>query len=175
MSSEIDLTARPATPNYDPLLHIVLHQPEIPYNTGNIGRTCVAVGAKLWLVEPLGFQLTDYYLRRAGMDYWPLLEYEVVPNWETLQQKLAGQRFWYFSKKAERSYASVAYERGDVLVFGCESAGLPDEIWNADPTTALRFPSRPAVRSLNLSNCAAIAIYEALRQWGVGENQGARI
>ncbi len=86
--------------NYEPKLHIVLHHPEIPYNAGNIGRSCVAVGAKLWMVKPLGFEVTDYYLRRAGMDYWPLLEVEIVENWQELTMKLAGHRFWFFTKKA---------------------------------------------------------------------------
>ncbi|MGC4003622.1 MAG: tRNA (cytidine(34)-2'-O)-methyltransferase [Pirellulales bacterium] len=151
--------------SYDPRLHVVLYQPEIPYNAGNIGRTCVAVGAKLWMVKPLGFEITDYYLRRAGMDYWPLLEHEVVEDWAELTAKLAGRRFWYFSKKATRRYCDPQYAPGDVLVFGRESSGLPDDILAAAGDTKLRIPMREEVRSLNLSNCAAILLYEALRQW----------
>jgi tRNA (cytidine/uridine-2'-O-)-methyltransferase len=151
-------------PKYDPLLHVVLYQPEIPYNTGNIGRTCVAIGAKLWLVRPLGFEITDYYLRRAGLDYWELLEIEVVDDWATLKARLADNRFWYLTKTAEKIYSTVKYERGDVFVFGSESSGLPPEILEPARSSALRIPSRPEVRSLNVSNTAAILLFEAIRQ-----------
>jgi tRNA (cytidine/uridine-2'-O-)-methyltransferase len=151
---------------YQPRLHIVLHQPEIPYNTGSVGRTCVAVGAKLWLVRPLGFRVDDYYLRRAGLDYWERLEWQVVDNWDDLQTALpAGQR-WLFTKKAERSYLDAQYQPADVLVFGSESSGLPDSVLDAYPKDSqLRIATRPEVRSLNLSNAVAVASYEALRQW----------
>jgi tRNA (cytidine/uridine-2'-O-)-methyltransferase len=151
--------------DYNPALHVVLHQPEIPYNTGSVGRTCVAVGAKLWLVRPLGFRVDDYYLRRAGLDYWEHLQWEVVDHWQDLATLLPTGRRWFFTKKAERSYLDPAYERGDVLVFGSESAGLPDAILATDPTAQLRIPTRSDVRSLNLSNAVAVAAYEALRQW----------
>jgi tRNA (cytidine/uridine-2'-O-)-methyltransferase len=155
-----------ARPHYDPRLHVVLHQPEIPYNTGSVGRTCVAVGAKLWLVRPLGFRVDDYYLRRAGLDYWEHLEWQVVDNWDELQNALPGTRKWFFTKKAERSYLSPTYQTCDVMVFGSESAGLPDALLDAHPTDSqLRIPTRSAVRSLNLSNAVAVAAYEALRQW----------
>lgn len=153
---------------YDPVLHIVLHEPEIPPNAGNVGRTCVAIAAKMWLVRPLGFKLDDYYLRRAGLDYWDELEWEAVDSWGHLQERLdasgAGTR-WLFSARATRPYTEVAYARGDVLVFGRESRGLPPEITAAHADRLLTIPSRPQVRSLNLSNCAAIVAYEALRQW----------
>jgi tRNA (cytidine/uridine-2'-O-)-methyltransferase len=154
---------------YEPRLHIVLHQPEIPYNTGSVGRTCVAIGAKLWLVRPLGFRVDDYYLRRAGLDYWEHLEWQVVDNWDDLQSALpaqpAGGR-WLFTKKAQRSYLDAGFQRADVLVFGSESSGLPDSLLDAHPTESqLRIPTRPEVRSLNLSNAVAVASYEALRQW----------
>jgi len=152
------------TPNYDPCLHVVLHEPEIPHNTGSVGRTCVAVAAKLWLVRPLGFRLDDYYLRRAGLDYWPHLEWEVVDDWPTLTQRLAGRNFWYFTKAATRNYTTVGFQRGDVLVFGSESKGLPPSLLQANVDRALRIPIRPDVRSLNLSNSAAIVLYEAMRQ-----------
>lgn len=150
---------------YQPLLHIVLHQPEIPYNTGSVGRTCVAAGCKLWLVRPLGFRMDDYYLRRAGLDYWEHLEWEAVDDWPALERRLPDTRRWYFTKTAQRSYTSAAYQAGDVLVFGSESRGLPPEMLAAHPDHTLRIPIRPEARSLNLSNCAAIAVFEARRQW----------
>jgi tRNA (cytidine/uridine-2'-O-)-methyltransferase len=144
---------------------VVLHQPEIPYNTGSVGRTCVAVGAKLWLVRPLGFRVDDYYLRRAGLDYWERLEWEVVDDWNMLVSRLADHRQWLFTKTASRNYTDVRYEEGDVLVFGSESSGLPAELLDAHRDRTLGIPIRSAVRSLNLSNAAAVAMYEAVRQW----------
>src|SRR5690606_21225957 len=149
---------------YDPLLHIVLHQPQIPYNAGSVGRTCVATGAKLWLVRPLGFRVDDYYLRRAGLDYWERLVWEVVDDWNDLTEALAGKTFYYFSKTAERLYTDVRYEREDVLVFGSEAEGLPASMLEANRERTVRIPIRPDVRSLNLSNSVAIAVYEAIRQ-----------
>jgi tRNA (cytidine/uridine-2'-O-)-methyltransferase len=150
---------------YEPRLHIVLHQPEIPYNTGSVGRTCVAVGAKLWLVRPLGFRVDDYYLRRAGLDYWEHLEWQVVDNWSDLVSALPSARRWLFTKKAERSYLEARFEPADVLVFGSESSGLPDSLLDAHPADSqLRIPTRAQVRSLNLSNAVAVASYEAIRQ-----------
>ena len=154
---------------YDPLLHIVLHEPEIPPNAGNVGRTCVAIGAKMWLVRPIGFKLDDYYLRRAGLDYWEELEWEVADSWDDLVSRLAqvGRRpNWFFEAGGPRPYTDVNYSRGDVLVFGSESKGLPEDLLAAHASEHLTIPSRPQVRSLNLSNCAAIVAYEAVRQWG---------
>ena len=153
---------------YEPQLHVVLYQPEIPYNTGSVGRTCVAVGAKLWLVRPLGFRVDDYYLRRAGLDYWEHLAWEVVDDWESLAAALPGRRRWLFTKKAERSYLDAAYQPGDVFVFGNESSGLPDALLAEHPANQLRIPTHSNVRSLNLSNAVAVAAYEALRQWDSG-------
>ena len=153
---------------YEPQLHVVLYQPEIPYNTGSVGRTCLAVGAKLWLVRPLGFRIDDYYLRRAGLDYWEQLVWQVVDDWEALAAALSGRRLWFFSKKAERSYLDAAFEPGDVLVFGSESSGLPDHLLAVNPQANLRIPTRSAVRSLNLSNAVAVAAYEAQRQGTAG-------
>lgn len=156
---------------YDPLLHIVLHEPQIPPNTGNIGRSCVAIGAKLWLVKPLGFQLDEKQLRRAGLDYWPHLEWEVVENWDELAAQLAAPlqagRAWLFSKTATRFYTDPRYARGDVLVFGSETSGLPPDLLAQHGENCLRVPMRPQVRSLNLSATAAVAMYEAVRQIGV--------
>jgi tRNA (cytidine/uridine-2'-O-)-methyltransferase len=152
---------------YEPCLHVVLHQPEIPYNTGSVGRTCVAVGAKLWLVRPLGFRIDDYYLRRAGLDYWEHLEWEAVDDWAALTARLPRRAPWLFSKTATRLYTEPGFETGDVFVFGSESRGLPKSLLDAHPDRTLRIPIRPQVRSLNLSNSVAIAAYEALRQ-GVG-------
>jgi len=154
---------------YDPILHIVLHEPRIPPNAGNVGRTCVGIGAKMWLVRPLGFKLDDYSLRRAGLDYWEELEWEAVDSWDDLLVALAavGRRpNWLFSARATRPYTEVAYSRGDVLVFGSETSGLPQPLQALHADSLLTIPSRPQVRSLNLSNCAAIVAYEAIRQWG---------
>ena len=150
---------------YDPCLHVVLHEPEIPYNTGSVGRTCVAAGAKLWLIRPLGFRTDDYYLRRAGLDYWEKLNWETVDSWEELLARLPWRR-WLFTKTAERPFTSIRFERGDALVFGCESRGLPPSILEEHAGQLLRIPCRDEVRSLNLSNAVAVAVYEALRQWG---------
>ena len=157
-------TPSQATVRYQPAFHVVLYQPEIPYNTGSVGRTCVAVGAKLWLVRPLGFRVDDYHLRRAGMDYWQRLEWEIVDDWATLTRALPERQHWYFTKKAAREYIGASFRREDVLVFGSESAGLPEGILSSQPERNLRIPIRPEVRSLNLSNSVAIALYEARRQ-----------
>ena len=154
-------------PKYHPCLHIVLFQPEIPHNTGSVGRTCVAVGAKLWLVRPLGFRLDDYYLRRAGLDYWEHLEVEVVDDWSALDRRLiepSDRVPWLFSKTATTGYTTAVFERGDILVFGRESSGLPAELLERYDERRLQIPIRPEVRSLNLSNAVAIVAYEALRQ-----------
>ena len=151
-----------------PPLHIVLHHPEIPQNTGNIGRTCVALNAKLWLVRPLGFRLDAKHLRRAGLDYWQHLDWEVVDCWEDIPRKIPQRRFWLFTKTADNLYSEVAFEPGDALVFGAETRGLPPSLLQQYPEQLLRIPIGPQVRSLNLSNAVAVAAYEAIRQWGGG-------
>lgn len=154
---------------YPPRLHIVLHEPEIPPNAGNVGRTCVAIAAKMWLVRPIGFSLDDYYLRRAGLDYWDELEWEVADSWQHLRERLAESGaggMWLLSARATKPYTAVTYSPGDVLVFGKESAGLPPSITEPLSDRLLTIPSRPQVRSLNVANCAAVVAYEAIRQWG---------
>lgn len=145
-------------------LDVVLFEPEIPYNTGSVGRTCVAVGAKLWLVRPLGFQIEDRRLRRAGLDYWQHLDWEAVDDWRALVARLADRRFWFFSKKVDKIYTDVEYHAGDVLVFGSESKGLPQSVLDANGDHCLRIPIRPQARSLNLSVSVALAAFEARRQ-----------
>ena len=146
------------------MLHVVLHEPEIPQNTGNIGRTCVAVGAKLWLVRPFGFRLDESRLRRAGLDYWQHLELEAVNNWEALCQELPVDRHWYFSRRAQRDYRQVEYAADAVFVFGSETKGLPSTICGPKNERTLRIPTTDNVRSLNVSNAVAVALYEAVRQ-----------
>lgn len=149
---------------YEPSFHVVLHQPEIPHNTGNIGRTCVAVGAKLWLVRPLGFRLDAHHLRRAGLDYWNHLEWSVVDDWSELRRQTGNRPHWFFTKTSNREYTSVCFSPGDVLVFGSETQGLPASILNEYKGRSLRIPTRPEVRSLNLASAVAVGVFEALRQ-----------
>ena len=146
-------------------LNIVLYQPEIPQNTGNIGRTCVALGAKLWLVRPLGFLVDDRHLRRAGLDYWQHLQWDVVDHWAQLETRLPDLKPWFFSKRADRLYTDVEYQPADVLVFGCETQGLPESWLARHADRAVRIPISANVRSLNLANAVAVAAYEAVRQW----------
>ena len=150
----------------DPLFHVVLHRPEIPPNTGNIGRSCAAVGAKLWLVRPLGFSLDDKYLKRAGMDYWDLLDWEAVDSWAAYRARQPAGTVWTFTKHATRTPWEATFARGDTLLFGRESSGLPDDLMTRDPARNLRLPMRPAVRSLNLGSTVCAALYEAVRQTG---------
>jgi tRNA (cytidine/uridine-2'-O-)-methyltransferase len=150
---------------YEPRLHVVLYQPEIPPNTGAVGRTCVAVGAKLWLVRPLGFRVDAKHLRRAGLDYWQHLEWEVVDDWPALVERLGDVPVWFFTKTARREYTDAAFRRGDALVFGSETQGLPPSLLEESPDRALRIPILDDVRSLNLSCAVAVAAYEAVRQW----------
>jgi tRNA (cytidine/uridine-2'-O-)-methyltransferase len=154
----------------DPILHVVLHQPEIPANTGAVGRTCVAAGAKLWLVRPLGFRLDDRQMRRAGLDYWKHLQCEVVDDWSDLVRHLpeAERKPWLLTKSAMKAYTEAPFESADVLVFGSETRGLPLSLLAAYPDRLLRIPMRPEARSLNLSVSAGVVVYEALRQIHAG-------
>jgi tRNA (cytidine/uridine-2'-O-)-methyltransferase len=125
--------------HYNPRLHIVLFEPEIPHNAGSVGRTCVAVGAKLWLVRPFGFRLDDHHLKRAGLDYWQHLEWEAVDNWSALLEKLPPTRRWLFSKRAKHPYYETQFQEGDVLVFGNESQGLPEAMLKRPVTKHYEF------------------------------------
>ena len=151
----------------DESLHVVLVEPEIAANTGSIGRTCVAAGAMLWLVRPLGFHLDDRYLRRAGLDYWPHLSWRVVDGLDEVISALGRDRLWSFSTKATRVYTDVSYRPGEALVFGPESRGLPASWLSERPDRAVRIPIRPEARSLNLANAVAIGLFEAMRQTSV--------
>lgn len=146
--------------------HIVLVEPEIPPNTGNIARLCGATGTVLHLVGKLGFSTDDRYLKRAGLDYWSEVEIHYWPDLAALQQAYPEGRYLYTSKKAAKSYLTMQFLPGDFIVFGKETKGLPDELIEANPETALRIPIIGKVRSLNLSTSAGIVLYEALRQTG---------
>ena len=150
-----------------PTLNVVLIEPEIPQNTGNISRTCAATGARLHLVGPMGFRLDDKKMKRAGLDYWPLLDITVYENAQAFFSQNSGP-FFYFSTKARRVYTEVTYPDGAYLVVGKETAGLPEEWLRDHPDNSVRLPmlDDEAARSLNLSNAVAVGTYEVLRQWG---------
>ena len=145
-------------------LNIVLFEPEIPANTGNIGGTCVATGTRLHLIEPLGFSLSEKALKRAGMDYWKDLDVTTYVNWEDFCQKNPDAKIYYATTKARHVYSEVNYESDCYIMFGKESAGIPEEILKEHPDTCVRIPMLGETRSLNLSNSVAIVLYEALRQ-----------
>ncbi len=145
-------------------LNIVLYEPEIPANTGNIGRTCVATGTKLHLIEPLGFSLSEKALKRAGMDYWSQLEVERYVNYEDFLQRNPGAKIYMATTKAKKIYSEASYEPDCYIMFGKESAGIPEEILVEHPEECVRIPMIGEIRSLNLSNSVAIVLYEALRQ-----------
>jgi len=146
--------------------HIVLVEPEIPGNTGNISRTCAATGTWLHLVRPLGFTINDKYLKRAGLDYWPSVKLEIHDSFREVEERYKDRRFFFATTKARRRYTDFSFRDGDFFVFGKETAGLPESILQAHPEQLMRIPMGSAVRSLNLSNSAAIVLYEALRQTG---------
>ena len=149
------------------MFHVVLYQPEIPPNTGNVIRLCANTGAQLHLVRPLGFRLTDRDLRRAGLDYHEYAELQVHDDWSVCQTNLAGRRLFAFSTKGKRRYDAQNYAPGDAFLFGPEASGLPrDVLAGFAPDRCLRLPMRPGSRSLNLSNAVAVVVYEAWRQSG---------
>ncbi len=148
------------------MFNIVLVEPEIPQNTGNIARTCAATGCRLHLVKPLGFEVSDKYLKRAGLDYWQYVDIKYWENFEELQAAFPQGRFFYFTTKALNCYTDIEYTDGDFLVFGKETKGLPEELLKANPHSCVRIPMMGELRSLNLSNSVAIAVYEGFRQSG---------
>ena len=145
-------------------MNIVLLEPEIPQNTGNIGRTCCATGTRLHLIEPMGFRLDEKALKRAGMDYWQDLDVTIYDDFEDFLAKNPGAKIWMATTKAPRKYTDVAFSDNDYIMFGKESAGIPEEILVENQDTCIRIPMNPEIRSLNLSNSVAIVLYEALRQ-----------
>ena len=145
-------------------MHIVLHQPEIPANTGNIGRTCVATGTSLHLIEPLGFRLDEKSIKRAGMDYWEHLDVSRYINYSEFLEKHPNTKVWMATTKAKKVYTEVSFGPDDYIMFGKESAGIPEEILVENEETCIRIPMLGQIRSLNLSNSVAIVLYEALRQ-----------
>lgn len=148
------------------MLNIVLLEPEIPSNTGNIGRTCVAAGAKLHLIEPLGFSLDEKKIKRAGLDYWKDLDYTIYKNYEEFCLKNQNPKVYMATTKAKYVYTQASYEEDCYIMFGKESAGIPEEILMENKETCVRIPMISEIRSLNLANSVAIILYEALRQNG---------
>lgn len=146
------------------MLNIVLHEPEIPQNTGNIGRTCVATGTRLHLIEPLGFSISDKAVKRAGMDYWEHLDVTVYEDYEDFCKRNPGAKVYMATTKGPNVYSDVSYEPDCYIMFGKESGGIPEEILVNNQENAIRIPMNPEIRSLNLANSVAIVLYEALRQ-----------
>lgn len=145
-------------------LNVVLYEPEIPANTGNIGRTCMATGTRLHLIEPLGFRLGEKELKRAGMDYWKELDVSVYMDYEDFLDKNPGAKIYMATTKGPNVYTDTCFEPDCYLMFGKESAGIPEEILCQNKENSIRIPMNPGIRSLNLSNSVAIVLYEALRQ-----------
>lgn len=146
------------------MLNVVLLEPEIPQNTGNIGRTCVATGTRLHLIEPMGFKIDEKQVKRAGLDYWNKLDVTVYKNFHEFCQKNPGARIYMATTKGLNLYSEVKYDKDSYIMFGKESAGIPEEILVKHKEDAIRIPMNPDIRSLNLSNSVAIVVYEALRQ-----------
>lgn len=150
-------------------LNVVLIEPEIPQNTGNISRTCAATGARLHLVGPMGFTITDRQVRRAGLDYWDKLDITYYDSIQEFFEKNRDGNFFYFTTKAEQAHTDVRYPNKAYLVFGKETKGLPEELLKENHDKCVRLPMRGIIRSLNLSNAVAVGVYEALRQWDYPE------
>ena len=156
------------------IINIVLVEPEIPQNTGNIARTCAATGARLHIVKPMGFKIDDKKLKRAGLDYWQYLDITYYENLDDFLLKTAGANYYLFTTKGQNVYSDVSFPDNCYLIFGKETKGLPEEFIIANRQNALRVPMQGEIRSLNLSNTVALATYEVLRQWGFPEleNEG---
>ncbi len=150
-------------------IHIVLHEPEIPQNTGNIARTCAATGASLHLIRPLGFAIDDKKLKRAGLDYWSKLDITYYDGLDDFTARHPDAKIYYFSTKAPHCYADITYPDDVYIMFGKETKGLPESLLRAHPDTCVRLPMREGLRSLNLSNTVAVAVYEVLRQRGFAD------
>ncbi len=150
-------------------LHIVLVEPEIPQNTGNIARTCAALGATLHLIEPLGFSIDEKAVRRAGLDYWDSLDLRTYPSLEVFIKEHGEKELFFFTTKGKKRYSDATYPKECFLLFGKESAGLPEELLAHNKSRAVRLPMKKETRSLNLSNTVAVAAYEVYRQWDFGE------
>ncbi|HIR64615.1 MAG TPA: tRNA (cytidine(34)-2'-O)-methyltransferase [Candidatus Faecousia faecigallinarum] len=146
------------------MLHVVLLEPEIPANTGNIARTCAATGTRLHLIRPLGFDISEKAVRRAGLDYWPMVDLQVYDNLADFFRQNSVEQLWCLTTKAPRTYTQVRFSPDCYLLFGPETRGLPEDFLARRPETCLRLPMRAQARSLNLSNAVAITVYEALRQ-----------
>ena len=145
-------------------MNIVLYQPEIPYNTGNIGRSCVLTNTKLHLIKPLGFSLDEKQIKRSGLDYWKLIDLRVWESFEEFLEANQGARLFYATTKTKQKYSDVKFEKNDFIMFGPESRGIPEDILKKNPERCITIPMIPMGRSLNLSNSAANILYEALRQ-----------
>ena len=145
-------------------MNIVLYQPEIPYNTGNIGRSCVLTNTKLHLIKPLGFSLDEKQIKRSGLDYWKLIDLRVWESFEEFLEANQSARLFYATTKTKQKYSDVKFEKNDFIMFGPESRGIPEDILKKNPERCITIPMIPMGRSLNLSNSAAIILYEALRQ-----------
>lgn len=148
------------------MFNIVLVEPEIPQNTGNIARTCAATGAKLHIIKPMGFAVDDKKLKRAGLDYWHLLGIQYYENLDDFFEKTKGGRYFFSTTKGRNTYANAEFKDGDYILFGKETKGLPEELLHEHPAECIRIPMISEARSLNLSNSVAIVVYEALRQNG---------
>lgn len=151
------------------VLNIVMVEPEIPQNTGNVARTCAATGARLHLVEPMGFKINDKKLKRAGLDYWHLLDITIYSSIDDFFERTKGGKYFFFSTKAPHKHTDIEYPDNCYLVFGKETKGLPEKLLHDNPNTTVRIPMISEARSLNLSNSVAIGVYEVLRQWDYPE------
>jgi tRNA (cytidine/uridine-2'-O-)-methyltransferase len=146
-------------------MNVVLVEPEIPPNTGNIARLCAGTNTTLHLIKPLGFKIDDYHLRRAGLDYWDNVDLKIWESFEEFQKATTDKRKWYFTTKTDKKYTDVTYQKGDYFIFGKETKGLPEDVLKANQDNVLTIPiNKTHIRSLNLSNSVAIVLYEVLRQ-----------